>query len=449
MTGAPHGVAVPRGMTTVDRGRFGRMYPDLERGKVSERAIEALADAMVREAGLSNNNHRIPAGYTYLGQFVDHDMTFDPTPTHEHRNDPEPVQNFRTPRFDLDSVYGSGPRDQPYLYEWADEKTRGVKLLVEGDDLPRNSQGRALIGDARNDDNLIVSQLHVLFLRFHNKVVDRLRESEAGLENGALFEKAQTLVRWHYQWLVMNDFLPKIAGDAAADRERESFMDCDEPFMPVEFSCAAYRFGHSLIRESYQLNDESGVLPLFVPDGQGGQHLGGFRKLPEGLTIDWARFFPMPGKPTPTRSMCIDARLAKPLSRLPHKGGTLARLNLERGCEVKLPAGATVAKKMGVGPLAEPQLGLERVRDDKLRAELRDATPLWYYVLCEAEALGSRGERLGPVGGEIVAAVLWALLKADRSSYWRESPDWKPTLFPTGGPDPTMSDFVQFTQSEE
>src|SRR5437763_10303698 len=131
------------------------------------RAGEA-EDKPITEAEPEDENPTVTAGYTYLGQFIDHDITFDPVSVLTAANDPDALTDFRTPRLDLDSVYGRGPDDVPFLYD-----PDGVHLLIgrnaEGDDdLPRNSNGRALLGDPRNDDNLIVSQLTQGFLKYHN-----------------------------------------------------------------------------------------------------------------------------------------------------------------------------------------------------------------------------------------------------------------------------------------
>src|SRR5699024_10713086 len=142
--------------------------------------------------------------------------------------------------------------DQPYLYDW-DASPAGVKLLLGACDLPRNAQGRALIGDPRNDENLIVSQLQQLMIRFHNKVVDELA---GGFDDpAALFEEAQRRVRWHYQWIVAEDFMPRLSGYKRQELTRRLYRPGKRPFMPVEFSGAAYRFGHSMVREDYKLND--------------------------------------------------------------------------------------------------------------------------------------------------------------------------------------------------
>src|SRR6266536_1279728 len=185
--GPPHG-RVPRGLESVPRsvsydGRFGRMFRKLAPFEPSYDDLTRLAAIMIEPTDANgdpvdveqpeapSNNDSVPAGITYLGQFIDHDLTFDPTSKLQRENDPDGLRNFRTPRFDLDSLYGSGPDDNPFLYQ------DGVKFLIGQngtgeEDLPRNTAGRALIADPRNDENLIVSQLHLAFLKYHNKVVD-------------------------------------------------------------------------------------------------------------------------------------------------------------------------------------------------------------------------------------------------------------------------------------
>ncbi|MGH2899396.1 MAG: peroxidase family protein, partial [Solirubrobacteraceae bacterium] len=234
---ARHGIAVPRGQSPAAGargGRFGRMFGHLPSRDPGPDAIESLALHLqaLTAAGAQTDNPigaplPLPAGFTYLAQFIDHDITFDPTSKLQRDNDPAALVNFRTPRLDLDSLYGSGPADQPYLYDWSCQAYPGVKLLVGTDpppasgtdppnaalDLPRNAQGRALIGDARNDENLIVSQLHLLFITFHNRVVDLLAARERSSPGVEILEQAQRLVRWHYQWIVVHDVLPRIIGD--------------------------------------------------------------------------------------------------------------------------------------------------------------------------------------------------------------------------------------------
>jgi hypothetical protein len=271
---------------------------------------------MQEAQGAEGDNPAIPSGFTYFGQFVDHDITFDPTSSLDRFNDPEGLRSFRTPRFDLDSLYGRGPDDQPYLYDQDDPD--GAKLLIgkvrnddgtirrEEDDLPRNGeQERALIGDPRNDENTFVGQLQLAFIKFHNEVVNHVRAEQPTLKEGDLFKEAQRLVRWHYQWVVIHDFLPRIVGRSLLDRllirEPEGhetvklrfYRPRFRAFMPLEFSVAAYRFGHSQVRGGYKINELVPGLPTFKPGPlvDRRQDFRGFRGLPPQWTIGWPFFW--------------------------------------------------------------------------------------------------------------------------------------------------------------
>jgi hypothetical protein len=392
-------------------------------------------------------NPDIPAGYTYVGQFVDHDITYDPTSVLQRRNDPDGIVNYRTPRFDLDSIYGSGPDDHPFLYDNDDP----AKLLVgrnrgrdeEPEDLPRNAQGRALLGDPRNDVHFILSQLTVAVLRFHNAVVDHLREH--GVEETDVFAEAQRLTRWHYQWVVVEDFLGRIAGEEVLRRalvvdpgggrraDLRFYAWKREPFMPVEFSAAAYRFGHSQIRSTYVLNRGLEAKHIMLPfvDADPHEHLTGFRPLPKGWKISWDLYFSVDGS-GPQLSRRIDAKLTGPLGRLPvsidPERRPMALLDMLRGRGLGLPSGEAVAAAMGT---SRRDLGLT------------GQTPLWYYILREAE-VATQGLRLGPTGATIVAEVLVGLLAGDPSSFLRADPSWVPEL-PAAVPGQfTMVDFLRF-----
>jgi len=405
------------------------------------------------EGGGDNNPH-IPAGFTYLGQFIDHDITFDPASKLQRENDPNALHDFRTPRFDLDSLYGRGPDDTPYFYQ-----TDGVSLLLgdliePGDeDLPRNADGRAIIGDPRNDENLIVSQLQLAFLKYHNHVIADLRPTIS--DPGLLFDEARQVVRWHYQWLVVHSFLRHIVGQevvanilkqdsyvvAAGNGQQEAtrtkadlkFFKWDNaPYMPVEFSVAAYRFGHSMVRFDYELNDDENAqnVPLFEeplvnPKGD----LRGFRARPPGHQIQWHRFFVCHGKDAPQPTRMIDTKIEHglgtlPLSVAPQESRSLAERNLRRGKALGLPSGQDVARAMGI-PLALQLTATDLNLPPALQAKFGDNAPLWYYILKEAE-VKCAGRRLGPVGGRIVAEVLIGLLAGDPSSYLNTDPNWKP-----------------------
>jgi len=471
-----HGITDVRGQDTVAQstlkeGRFGRMFRTLTPLDPGDAAIQALV-AHMKDASEapSGDNKKIPAGYTYLGQFIDHDITFDPMSQLQQQNDPDALTDFRTPRFDLDSMYGSGPADDPFLYANTGAFA-GLKLLIghnsnsefEHDDLPRNQEGRALIGDPRNDENLIVSQLQLLFIRFHNKVVDRVHHNHPELTGRALLDECQRVVRWHYQWIVVHDFLERVVGATTAHDvlqpgtattppvvNRQFFTWTNEPFMPVEFSGAAYRFGHSMVRPDYDLNDDIVEIPLFVsanhPDPLA--HLGGFRRLPSGWSVLWPHFFKTaPG--TPQFSRKIDIKLSAPLFKLP--GGVdanrraLPALNLRRGRALGLPSGQDVAGAMSITPLTAAELGIDGLSLPASQlAALKTHTPLWFYVLREAQVKGS-GEHLGPVGGRIVAEVLVGLLDGDPQSYFSQKPMWKPFLPAKTAGDFKMADLVKFT----
>jgi Animal haem peroxidase len=483
----------PRGLMGVPSsplftGRFGRMFRALPIFGHDEQHLRALGDAMVSEAeeevtpegeiDEEETTKPISAGFTYLGQFVDHDLTFDPVSMLDRQNDPDALTNFRTPRFDLDSVYGRGPSDQPYLYD----QERGVGPTGEagllfllgnavsadrtfaGPDLPRNVQGRALIGDPRNDENLIVSQLHSVMLRFHNKMLERV-SAETGLTGNDLMKEAQRRVRWHYQWVLIHDFLPRIVGqemvDAVfpttqvlmwgADRKLHKvkrrtpdlkfYRPRNNAFMPVEFSVAAYRFGHSMVRPIYRFNSKIPRVPIFsanvAPTNL--ENLNGFRPLPPEWGFEWQFFFELGGNPTNQpmqKAYRIDQQLVNPLGSLPAAVATnpssLAQRNLLRGLRLGLPSGQTVARAMDVHPLADSDLRVgprgEAQRPlAEFGSDFRDNAPLWYYILREAEVFHD-GNQLGPVGGRIVAEVFVGILDNDRLSYQSVNPLWKPEL---------------------
>jgi hypothetical protein len=475
-----HGAAEPRGqggvpLSPLFEGRFGRMFrgPGLQIVNHDANALIALGRTM-KEAPSARDNPDIPAAYTYLGQFIDHDITFDPTSELQKFNDPDGLVDFRTPRFDLDSLYGRGPGDSPYLYEWTDTRFRGIKLLpgrpprfdsrtgralddpLADQDLPRNEQGRALIGDHRNDENIIISQLHMAFIKLHDHAVDfigQLKGSDGQplFTGKALYEETSRWVRWHYQWMVVHDFLPRVCGqDVVGDILKNEnsptgptvnlqfYKPENESFIPVEFSAAAFRFGHSMIRPSYDLNEVVQNVPIFAerPAGQPlpgpREHLGGFRPLPSEWTIDWGFYVSIDGS-QPQLSRPINTKLAEPLFKLPAALNTtrapLAVLNLRRGKALQLPTAQSVATKMasvGVTPLTAQELGLNNLGlDPRHAAALTANTPLWYYILMEAERRHD-GKRLGALGGRIVAEVLIGLLQGDPTSYLRLAPTWKP-----------------------
>ncbi|MBD2113100.1 MULTISPECIES: peroxidase family protein [Cyanophyceae] len=447
--------AAPPRFRVPARGRFGRMFrctrPFAQDTPAIRQALMELGKAEgIMDPGPTNNpdNPAIPAGFTFLGQFIDHDLTFDPTSSLERQSDPEAIENFRTPSFELDSVYGAGPTASPFLYDNRPEN-RG-KLLIDSDrphDLPRNSQGTALLGDPRNDENLIVSQLHLAFVKFHNAMIDKLKAD--GVNPGQLFDEAQKLVRWHYQWIVLHEFLPLLVGqnvvDTVLQRGRRFYSTRwrREPYIPVEFSVAAYRFGHSQVRGGYRIN-QNFAAAIFAAPGSGGNDLSSGKPLPPERVMDWQNFFKVNETATPQLSQRIDATISRPLFQLPFippnmasNPASLAQRNLLRHLTFGLPSGQTVAGKMGIAPLSTADLADVAA----ISTELAHNTPLWFYVLREADKRAD-GRSLGPVGGRIVAEVFIGLLQSDELSYLCQEPNWTPRLG-TGG-DFKMADLLKF-----
>ena len=461
----PHDIVPPRSQYA-DAGRFGRLFgelppfaadtPDvraalLEIGKAGgimdakDDLDQTPKDLIVNPAFSKKNsdNLQMTAGFTFLGQFLDHDMTFDPTSSLERQADPEHVSNFRTPSLGLDNVYGAGPGVHPHLYD----QTTGYTFLVEPMgtpgkwDVPRNSQNVALIADPRDDENAIINQLQLAFLQFHNKVADHVRTKIKLKGAGNIFTEAQRIVRWHYQWIVVHEFLRKTCGDAVVDdvllNGRKFYKWHNEPFIPVEFSVAAYRFGHSQVRPSYRLNlaGEAGQ-PFFgmifkgTPSSPSDpDDLSGGCRAPRRF-CDWPTFFDFAdGNVRPNKK--IDTTLSTALFHLPgsvvsspdakSNPSSLAQRNLLRHLTFGLPSGQRVARAMQMDVLSKADLA------DLKPFGFDDRTPLWFYILREA-AVFEDGERLGPVGARIVAEVFIGLLQGDRASYLSQDPEWQPFL---------------------
>ncbi len=433
-------------------GRFGRLFPTLppfatDTQKVRAALMELGKPGGIMDPGEADNpdNPNIAAGFTFLGQFLDHDITFDPTSSLERQNDPESISNFRTPAFELDSVYGAGRGASPHLYD----QLQPGKLLVDAiaqNDLPRNSQNVALIGDPRNDENVIVSQLQLAFIKFHNATLDFV--SQTIPDPNEAFEEAQRLVRWHYQWIILHEFLPHTVGQKVVDdilKYGRKFYDWrNEPFIPVEFSVAAYRFGHSQIRPGYPANDDFRA-PIFDatldPDDPDPDDLRGGKRADRRF-IKWSNFFELGGQVVPSKR--IDTLLSPPLFALPFippnmpgNPRSLAQRNLLRHLTFSLPSGQRVAKAMRLKTLSPRDL------KDVAKLGFDDHTPLWFYILREADKLGG-GKTLGPVGGRIVAEVFIGLLEGDRMSYVRQNPDWVPELPGAKKGDFSMADLLKF-----
>jgi hypothetical protein len=415
-------------------GKYGRMFPHLHSHQPSEGALLALGKAGASmDAGADidsaddpdTDNPRIPAGFPIFGQFIAHDITADRSLLQHHARTRQ-LRNFRTPRLDLEGLYGAGPTGNPYLYDVddPDKFLLGQNDLGQPNDVPRNRQGRALVDDPRNDVHLPISQLHVAFLKFHNAVVDQLRLD--GFPAPEIFAQAQQQVWWHYQWIVVSEFLPLSVGTSLVETILTDgprfYHPAGKVAIPVEFADAAYRFGHSQIRTTYRLN--SHATGCIFPDCAGG------RPVPHQQVIDWRYFFSLDDACPPQPSRRIDTRLAHSLLDLPTSvvGETeipehhsLACRDLLRAHAIDLPSGEAIASAMGAPVLTEDEIGLRAFGWGG------GETPLWYYILREAQ-VRTGGEYLGEVGGRIVAEVLLGLLHNDPDAYLSTSSAWRPTL---------------------
>jgi hypothetical protein len=400
------------------------MFPELPSFQADEQFLHSLG----RAGGLCDCGDvddfpdslgNTAAGWPIFGQFVAHDITADRSTLQAHTNTAE-LHNARSPRLNLESLYGDGPTGHPFLYQ-RDDPAKFL-LGLDGADLQRNAEGTALIGDPRNDSHMLMSQLHLAMLKAHNSFVDETRLS--GTANDRVFDEAIRQLLWHYQWIVLNEFLPTLVGPALADEVLRKgprwFHSGHGGFIPLEFADAAYRYGHSQIRHRYQLNLHSDPVALFP-------ELLGFRSIPHQRAVDWTLFFDAPDITSAQRSKKIDGKLVKALIELPvavtgeseiEAYHSLAVRDLQRGQGVGLPSGEAVARHIGIAPLTAEQVGIASTG-------WRGETPLWYYILREAD-ICTGGHRLGPVGGRIVAEVLVGLVDADATSFRRSHPEWRP-----------------------
>jgi hypothetical protein len=457
-----------------------RTASKLDFNVATQALLNKLGDMMGDTGRDTGPDSPIPSGFTYFGQFVDHDITLDVSSSIDVATDATTIHNMRTPSLELDNLYSRGPALDPFLYVFptigpataikfrlgANNTATGVAkggpaLTVNGTDMkvqttfdvPRMAgTNTAIIGDPRNDENLIVSQFHMAMLKFHNAVVDMLLA--AGF-TGDIFVEAKRLVTHHYQWAVINDYLPRICGPAAVTNALAAVAAAvGSAFsMPVEFSVAAYRFGHSIIRNSYWFNH--------VFTGASLAQVFQFVRNPQlpvqpVWVINFNAFFET-GVPLPlnnavfNKARRIDSVLSNGLESIPGGSGIAARLatmNLRRGLAFGLPSGQATAAALGVAPLTSAQLtsGLPANEISVLNesgALLLTKTPLWYYLLREAAVL-SGGNSLGPLGAKIVAETFVRMLKRDADSYLNKAGGFTPILPSKVAGKFTVADLVIF-----
>ena len=498
----PHSAHAGAPATSID---FGRMFPDLppfaeandtvrtallevgQQGGILDAGDDLAAGpkALIVDPTVNGNptatnpygtnpdNPTMTAGSTFVGQFTDHDITFDQTSQLGVPQNPLTSPNTRTPALDLDSVFGGGPGRRPDLYVQNPDGSVGPKLKIGSggvhEDVPRVSNGdgtyTALLGDPRNDENVMIAGLHCGHILFYNRVLAELSEFDlsrfpaakaADLANSyAPFLIARQVTLWHYQWLLVNEHLPQIAGqqvvsDVVQKGNRFYKPPPGDAFMPIEFGAACYRFGHSMVRPSYRANFTSGTGdstsptadPFFglvfdatepdfsaPPSYDRDDLLGGFPAARR--YVGWQTFFDL-GDGQVKNNKKIDTTISSVMFTLPVPAiaphtqtspTVLPQRNLLRQLTWGLPSGQAVARAMGVDPLTPAELS----EIGSVYGPFATSTPLWYYILAEAKATAD-GLNLGPVGGRIVTETLIGLLRADPTSYLSIYPRFTPFL---------------------
>ena len=447
-------------------------------------AMLVIEDNELNDGADAEENLAVPAGYTYFGQFIDHDLTLDTTSAFAEPT--AAASNLRNAALDLDCLYGAGPQDQPYMY--AADLCTLLPTDPAATDLSRQgANGRAIIGDKRNDENSIVCQIQLAMVKFHNAVVRKLA---ATVPAGRLFERARQEVTWTYQRIVLEDYLLRIVnththdfftqrraslGEAAYDLYTRNLRDN----LPKEFVGAAYRFGHSMVRTGYRLNAQFKQFIFKADDDDPNNSLVGFQPLPANHVIDdWGRFFtpsfviPLENSPEAVEenpavrlqwAYKMDPSLVLPLATLPPGiggGASLAALNLRRGNlpSYALATGQAFAAKLHEEPLGEDDLMVRAEGADGFTfksiapadSRFLTETPLWFYILAEAQQPvllywrkhGQRDlteadfmsgpcstSRLGPVGGRILMEVFNGIIDADPRSFRNAAPaGWQPLI---------------------
>jgi hypothetical protein len=499
------GVASAASGAPANSGLFGRLFPQLPPfASVDSKVIAALMEvgqqggimdandnlgagpkALITDPAVNGNptsgnpygtnpdNPTMTAGSTFVGQFTDHDITFDQTSQLGVTQNPLTSPNARTPALDLDSVFGGGPGIRPDLYVANPDGSVGPQLQLGSggvhEDVPRTPNGdgsyAAVLADPRNDENLMIAGLHCAHILFYNRVLSELGSIDlspypaaqgADLSNAHdQFLIARQITQWHYQWLLVNEHLPQIAGQSMVSNVLSQGNKFYNPppgdaFMPVEFAAACYRFGHSMVRPSYRANFTSGtgdsaspaadpffglVFDATEPGFSGPVNydrddlLGGYPAARR--YIGWQTFFDL-GDGQARNNKKIDTKISSVLFTLPVPAiaphtqtspTVLPQRNLLRQLTWGLPSGQQVAKAMGVPPLKPGDQG--GIMDVYL--PFGSSTPLWFYILAEAKA-ATGGLTLGPVGGRIVTETLIGLLRADATSYLSARPGWTPFL---------------------
>nr|HMQ58210.1 peroxidase family protein [Rhizobiaceae bacterium] len=384
-------------------GRLGFPNPITGAGFNPQKVIDSFGAALDEMRDTSDPQSDVEAGMTFFGQFIDHDITLDATSAIGSAIDPATIRNVRTPALELDSVYGAGPEASPFMYSKNHPGYLYYGRAGNAHDLPRNHEGTAVIGDHRNDENSLISQLHSAFIAFHNIALDHAH-GDAAMVAHALegvrskitddamkpeekpFEAARRIVRHHYQWLVLNDFLPAFVDPKVLKSVNEAFLGGEPPklfqgaaaLISVEFAVSAFRFGHATVQNKYRINDTVGEIGLFDPGFRG------FKPRDEQFNIDFANVFDFTGSSGHQCARPISRKLAASIYDLPFVGegisfdGAVIPLEMAR----KLPHRNVFRDRFALHVNSGQQMArLLKVKDLGAPKELTSRgiskTPLW------------------------------------------------------------------------
>ena len=449
------------------------LVPESENPEEILKTLAALGNAMHDIADLPKFDSTIPSAYTYFSQLVNHDISFTDVVKPDGVTDAmvladpqlrpwsddmikERVSNKRARVLELDCVYGSMQGGVLPPFEKGNHSKMALGKVTPAHDPPadadfndlvrcprtedRKKDRTALIADRRNDSNIMLSQLQVAFLRAHNAVVDKKQCS---------FAEAQGMLQQHYQWMVLNEFLPLVVPAATLKEVEEKSIYKPEMGVPLEFSMAAFRFGHAMIRRNYYLNKDFNPESLkrlftmivlcnqanFEPMANAGSDT-----LPKEYIINWTNFL----EGGRNKARAIRTEMVDPLFGLfddtDVKMEGLAAQDLKRAYMMRIPTGQAIARELNVqDPLtaADMKQVLPPEQFTILESSgLLERTPLPFYVLAEAKKQADKLEppenpdkgKLGPVGGRIVAEVIIGLIRNNPHSYLNDKTWEKPHL---------------------
>lgn len=418
--------------------QFKKIFPNLPAHQTTAADLELLSKVMMDpNTRAPVDGAKVPAMLTYLGQFFDHDVTHDTQTTLNVPADLTTIENKETSYFDLSNVYGA---NNEFLN--AQGKFDIGRTLNGEDDLPRDpTTGLALIADIRDDENLVISQLQLAFFKHHNRIFSELQLTNASLPLTQLIDMTKRQVILHYQYIVVHDFLKPICGqyfdrlfDAQGTPVVHPAIEALGPSIPVEFTGALYRMGHSMVRDAYYVNADFDVFPIFAqqlpapltspPD------LRGKRPLPSFFTFDWSMFTPMPFSKGFQVAENFDYFITQSLYTLPILPGVigggsniLPLRNLLRGVTYGLPTGQELARALGIPEseilsVTNRNWVLQTLNTDlttaadliRLTELYGEQTPLFMYGLMDNH-LNGYGDHLGVLPSLVIGNVILNLIR--------------------------------------